>query len=64
MMAPALEITLTLSAPGEWHYMARRRGELAACSDGESFDNPGKALMAAVAEIKAALFPEQEGGEA
>lgn len=63
MRPPALEITLTLLEPGEWHYVAKRRGELAACSDGESFDHPGKALMAAVAEVKAGLHPEQEGGE-
>lgn len=63
MRPPALEITLTLLGPGEWHYVARKRGELAACSDGESFDNPGKALMAAVAEVKAGLQQGQEGGE-
>jgi hypothetical protein len=63
MKPPVLQITLTLQAPGEWHYVARKRGELVACSDGESFDNPGKALMAAVAEIKAGLLPGQEGGD-
>lgn len=64
MRPPALEIRLILSAPGMgWEYVAKRRGENIAASDGESFDHPGKALMAAVADVKAGLHPEQEGGE-
>lgn len=54
MRPPALEIRLMLSAPGMgWEYVARKNGEAIAASDGEAFDQPGRALMACVAEVKA-----------
>jgi hypothetical protein len=46
--------------------MARRRGEPVACSDGETFDHAGRALIAAFAEMKAGMArhePDEEGEE-
>lgn len=67
MKPPALSVTITLQEPGTgWHYMARRRGEPVACSDGETFDHPGKALAAAFVEVKAGMArpePDEEGEE-
>jgi hypothetical protein len=54
MRPPALEIRLILSAPGMgWEYAARKHGETIAASDGEGFDQPGRALMACIQEVKA-----------
>jgi hypothetical protein len=61
MRPPALEIRLILSAPGMgWEYAARKHGE--------AFDQPGRALMACVAEVKAAFTVPpaptiEEGGD-
>ena len=69
MRPPVLEIRLILSAPGMgWEYVARKHGEAIAASDGETFDQPGRALMACVAEVKAyATVPPaptfDEGGD-
>ena len=69
MRPPALEIRLILSTPGMgWEYVARKNGEAIAASDGEAFDQPGRALMACVAEVKAyATVPPastiEEGGD-
>jgi len=65
MRPAALSITITLEAPGMgWGYLARKRGEVVACSDGETFDHPGRALAAAIADVKSNLpTPEPEGGE-
>jgi hypothetical protein len=64
MKPPALSVTITLQEHGTgWHYIARRRGEPVVCSDGETFDHPGKALAACFAEIKARVLNEREGGE-
>lgn len=64
MKPPALEIRLILSAPGAgWHYIARKHGEPIAASDGDAvYPQPGVALNACVAEIKAGL-PRQGGGD-
>jgi hypothetical protein len=63
-MMPALEIHLILSAPGMgWEYIARKAGQIIAASDGDAFHpQPGAALVACVAEIKAGL-PRQGGGD-
>lgn len=63
MNPPTLEIKLILSAlGGGWEYIARKRGEVLAASDGDApFENPGAALIACVAEIKAGL--PQPGGD-
>jgi hypothetical protein len=54
MRPSALEIRLILSAPSMgWEYVARKNGEAIAASDGVAFDQPGRALMACVAEMKA-----------
>lgn len=66
MKPAALSITVTLEAPGMgWGYVARKRGEVVAASDGETFDHPGRALAAAIADVKSSLpTPEpEEGGE-
>ena len=56
MKPPAMEIRLTLAAPGAgWEYLARKKGESIAASDGDCFQNPGLALVACVAEVKASL---------
>lgn len=66
---PALEIRLILRAPRMgWEYVAIKHGEAIAASDGEAFDQPGRALMACVAEVKAyATVPPpstiDEGGD-
>lgn len=59
-----IEIRLILSAPGVgWEYVARKHGEAIAASDGDAvFPQPGAALVACVAEIKAEL-PQQGGGD-
>lgn len=64
MKPPALEIRLILSAPGAgWEYIARKQGEPIAASDsGAVYPQPGAALIACVAEIKAGL-PRQGGGD-
>lgn len=64
MKPPALEIRLILSAPGMgWEYVARKAGEVIAASDGDApFAQPGAALVACVAEIKAGLS-RQGGGD-
>jgi len=63
MRPPALEIRLILSAPGMgWEYVAKRRGETIAASDGEGFTNSGRALMAAVAQVKSDIQLAFEGG--
>lgn len=63
MKPPALEIKLILSAPGMgWEYVAQKCGEVIAASDGDAIHpQPGAALVACVAEIKAGL-PGQGGG--
>jgi len=63
MRPPAVEIRLILSAPGMgWEYIARKRGEAIAASDGDApYENPGAALIACVAEIKATFSPS--GGD-
>ena len=64
MKPAALEIKLILSAPGMgWEYVAWKCGEVIAASDGDAFHpQPGAALVACVAEIKAGL-PRQGGGD-
>jgi len=64
MRPPALEIRLILSAPGMgWEYIARKAGQIIAASDGDaSHPQPGAALVACVAEIKAG-FPRQGGND-
>ncbi len=63
MKPPAIEIRLLLSAPGMgWEYVARKHGEAIAASDGDArYPQPGAALVACVAEIKAGL--PQQGGD-
>ncbi len=65
MKPPALSITITLPRPGEgWHYTARKWGEPVGCSDGDiGFEQPGPALAAALADIKATFAPSKEGGD-
>lgn len=64
MRPPALEIKLILSAPGMgWEYVARKQGEAFAASDGDGhFEQPGAALCACIAEIKAGL-PQKAGDD-
>lgn len=64
MNAPALEIRLILSAPGMGcEYVACKQGEAMAASDGDGrFEQPGAALVACVAEIKAGL-PGKAAGD-
>lgn len=59
-----MQIILTLQAPGAgWHYLVRKLGEPFACSDGETFEGAGQALIAAFSEVKAILRQGQEDGE-
>lgn len=45
-----------------WEYVARKHGEAIAASDGDArYPQPGAALVACVAEIKAGL--PQQGGD-
>lgn len=63
MRPAALSITITLQEPRQgWAYVARSRGEIIAASDDEHFDNPGRALVAAVADVKAAM-PKREAAD-
>lgn len=63
MKPAALDIRLTLTAPRCWQYTALKFGELVAYSDPDGFDHPGKALAAALQEVKASMSePPEEGG--
>ena len=64
MSAPALEISLILSAPDMgWEYVARKNGEVIAASDGDApFARAVAALAACAVEINASLH-RQGGGD-